>query len=202
MHPGLSQRAGHPASNLELLHGSLFDIKCPNFYCDFSEQNNFVDPIVPALALPHQQPGLDNTEAETSALEHDISNAEVPLKEINPADLPHCPKCQRSLLRPGVVWFGESLPSRTLSRVDSWMADRRGVDLILVIGTSARVWPAAGYIEDARARGARVAVINTETPDEGASRLKDDDWFFQGDAGEIVPQILEAVTGRVSAQRL
>lgn len=77
------------------------------------------------------------------------------------------------------------------------MSDRKGVDLILVIGTSASVWPAAGYIDAARTKGARVAVVNIESPDEGASRLGANDWFFQGDAGEIVPQILEAVIGRV-----
>jgi len=193
-HVGLSQRAGHPRASLELLHGSLFDIKCPSFYCDYIQQNNFTDPIVPALALPHQQAEHSGSD---DGLDHDISNAEIPLKDVGTSELPQCPKCQRSLLRPGVVWFGESLPARTLSRIDSWMLDRKGVDLILVIGTSASVWPAAGYIDAARAKGARVAVVNIESPDEGASRLEANDWFFQGDAGEIVPQILEAVIGRV-----
>ena len=111
----------------------------------------------------------------------DISNAEVPLRDVPSEDLPHCPKCKTHLLRPGVVWFGEALPNGMLDRVDEWM--RHGVDLLLVIGTSAAVYPAAGYIQKARYHGARVAVINTESPSEGASQLQKGDWFFQGDAG-------------------
>src|SRR5256885_12924174 len=47
---GLSQRAKHPQSQLYLLHGSLFDVKCTDFFCK-SEETNFSDPIVPALAF-------------------------------------------------------------------------------------------------------------------------------------------------------
>jgi len=101
-----------------------------------------------------------------------------------------------------VVWFGESLPSKTLRRVDDWMSDKKGIDLLIVIGTSAQVFPAAGYIASARAKGARVAVVNTERPDQEASRLEDGDWFFQGDAAVIVPRMLESVTGSVQAERL
>ena len=166
-------------------------MKCTNFDCDYVDLNNFTDPIVPALAIPSDP----NSGGQTG--EHDISNPEVPLKDVEVTDLPHCPKCKTSLLRPGVVWFGEALPSDTLSRVDAWIADKRGIDLILVIGTSASVYPAAGYIMSARARGARVAVVNMERPDQEASRLQTGDWFFQGDAGIVLPQILESVVGRL-----
>jgi len=77
------------------------------------------------------------------------------------------------------------------------MSDKKGIDLLIVIGTSAQVYPAAGYIASARARGARVAVVNTERPDQEASRLEDGDWFFQGDAAVIVPKMLEPVTGLI-----
>lgn len=181
---GLSPRAKHPQANLELLHGSLSTVKCVNFDCDYVDHNNFTDPIVPALALPDGA-GLD------------ISDAGVPLREIEPQDLPHCPKCKTSLLRPGVVWFGEALPQDTLSRVEGWLSDKRGIDLLVVIGTSASVYPAAGYIMTARAKGARVAVVNTETPDTGAGMLQQGDWFFRGDAGTVVPRIFEGIIGKV-----
>ncbi|KAI9657872.1 MAG: hypothetical protein M1831_004108 [Alyxoria varia] len=186
---GLSTRAKHPKDQLELLHGSLFDIRCTGFDCDYTEKDNFKDPIVPALDIPKDPSQPDG--------EYDISNAEVPLRNITPTELPHCPKCKHNLLRPGVVWFGESLPASTLERVDAWMHGPDKIDLLLVVGTSALVYPAAGYIAKAKARGARVAVINTERPDKGASNLKPGDWFFQGDAGSLVPQILESVTGQM-----
>jgi len=128
----------------------------------------------------------------------DLSDAEVPLRDVDLADLPQCPKCKQSLLRPGVVWFGEALPAKTVTRVDDWMSDKRGIDLLMVIGTSAKVYPAAGYIAAARKKGARVAVINIESPDAEASRLHEGDWFFRGDASMVVPQILEAVIGPVA----
>ena len=182
---GLSPRAHHPPAQLELLHGSLFDIKCTS--CDYWESGNFADPIVPALDIP-EDPNSANGEA-------DISNAEVPLRDIPRSELPHCSQCKYALLRPAVVWFGETLPRQTMSIVESWMHAPEKIDLMLVIGTSALVYPAAGYIAKARNKGARIAVINMEEPDQMSNRLTDDDWFFQGDAGEILPRILEPVIG-------
>jgi NAD-dependent protein deacetylases, SIR2 family len=115
---------------------------------------------------------------------------------VSPDDLPHCPKCKEGLLRPGVVWFGESLPSRTLNEVDRWI-ESGPIDLMLVIGTSAKVWPAAGYVDEARDKGAKVAVINMDPNDIGYNGLEPGDWLFQGDAGVIVPEILKSVIGEI-----
>ena len=67
----------------------------------------------------------------------------------------------------------------------------------MVIGTSAKVYPAAGYVDSARAKGARVAVINMDPGDIPASGMRSGDWFFQGDAGEIMPEILKSVIGEI-----
>ena len=83
----------------------------------------------------------------------------------------------------------------TMARVDNYINKDEKIDLLLVIGTSAAVYPAAGYIAKARAQGAKVAVINTEEPDQAASRLEPGDWFFRGDAGAVVPQALQSVIG-------
>lgn len=185
---GFHVRAGHEAEGLALLHGSLSTVRCSGFDCSYVEEGNFSDPIVPALALP------EGTGA-------DISDANVPLRDVPTADLPHCPACKRNLLRPGVVWFGEALPTETVSKVERWMSDERGIDLLIVIGTSARVYPAAGYIAKARQRGARVAVVNTEEPDAAASMLQEGDWFFRGDAAVVVPVVLESVVGGALRKR-
>ena len=118
---------------------------------------------------------------------------------INPADLPHCPDCKEGLLRPGVVWFGEDLPEDTLSEIDIWMA-KDMIDLILVIGTTATVYPAAGYVDKARRRGAKVAVINMDGMDGdlgAAGSLSDVDFLFQGDASKILPEILKPIIGEL-----
>ncbi|PYI05490.1 SIR2 family histone deacetylase [Aspergillus sclerotiicarbonarius CBS 121057] len=208
---GLSQRANHPPQQLHLLHGSLFKVKCTSFYCSYSRED-FTDPIVPALALPKNAPkltpstenkpgrgasrSLSNALGDDEDMGADISDERVPLSALSTDVLPHCPECKDGLLRPGVVWFGESLPSNTIDRVDQWM-NKGNVDLILVIGTSSRVYPAAGYVDKARERGARVAVVNMDRNDVGSSGLKPGDWFFEGDASVVVPEILKGVIGEV-----
>ncbi|KAK4962253.1 hypothetical protein LTR66_008604 [Elasticomyces elasticus] len=203
---GLSQRAGHARAQLQLLHGSLFDVKCTSFYCDFVEQN-FTDPIVPALELPTDESDPTSDEARhamSNALnakkqskELDISDEKVALPELAERDLPHCPKCKEGLLRPGVVWFGEALPRKVLHTIDDFVTSSAKIDLILVIGTSARVYPAAGYVDIARAKGARVAVINTDASDAPAGGMRKGDWFFKGDAARIVPELFKVVIGEV-----
>lgn len=84
----------------------------------------------------------------------------------------------------------------TINTVSEWLGSG-DVDLMLVIGTSAKVYPAAGYIDRARSRGARVAVVNMDLNDVGASGLMPGDWFFHGDAGTIVPEILKGAIADV-----
>lgn len=71
---------------------------------------------------------------------------------------PKCPQCG-ALLRPGVVWFGEGLPT------DAWGEAEKAAkecDAFLVVGTSALVYPAAGLPELALHRGKLVVEINPE----------------------------------------
>jgi NAD-dependent deacetylase len=87
------------------------------------------------------------------------------------------------LLRPGVVWFGEALPP------DAWRAAEQAVrraEVVLVIGTSSVVYPAAGLIPLAQAAGAKVIEVNPEeTVFSGEI-----DCCLRGKAGEILPALL------------
>lgn len=221
---GLSQRAQHPPEQLRLLHGSLFNIKCTDFYCNYSRDNDFTDPIVPALAIPKKSSVIKTEKKEPDTAEQkneaddesdqkqikkseeatkDESDEEIDISDIgnhipslSVEELPQCPKCN-GLLRPGVVWFGEPLPTGCLEFVDEWI-ESEPVDLMLVIGTSSNVYPAAGYVDVARENGARIAVVNMEpySPRRGEG-LRKEDWFFQGDASVIVPEILKSVIGEI-----
>ena len=106
------------------------------------------------------------------------SDYRVPLPELPP----HC-HCG-GLLRPGVVWFGESLPAAT------WLQAQQACeqcDVLLVAGTSSVVYPAASLAPLARSCGARVIEINPEeTPLSGAA-----DCLLAGPAGEILPQLID-----------
>jgi len=70
------------------------------------------------------------------------------------------PRCDcDGLIRPDVVWFGEALPD------DAWNASVEAIsnaDLVIVVGTSAIVYPAAGLPELAIARGIPVIEVNPE----------------------------------------
>lgn len=202
---GLSPRAGHPAAQLKLLHGNLFDVKCwDEDRCGYYRKNDFTDPITPALALPEEGEGVDPDSKLKDAVQQkknallrgaDISDTNIKIPALTRDDLPQCPQCQKNLLRPGVVWFGEALPTDVMSDVSEWFGSPEPIDLMLVIGTSSKVYPAAGYTDMARSKGARVAVINMDRGD--ARELTNRDWFFEGDAALIVPGILKSVIGEV-----
>ena len=209
---GLSPRAGHDSRKIEYIHGSLFNVRCSAFLCDYTETNNFNDPIVPALAIPIAAPeptpsgsatsGERASESLSQAMdsvqkELDISDDSVKIAQVETKDLPQCPKCGSGLLRPDVVWFGEALAKGSLEHVDEFIRAARKIDLMIVIGTSAKVFPAADYINIARSKGARVAVINMEKYDElsGRGGFQRGDWFFQGDASVIVPELFKGEIG-------
>ncbi len=69
---------------------------------------------------------------------------------------PRCPSCG-GRLRPGVVWFGELLPEGAMEAASQAAAES---DVLLVIGTSGMVYPAASLVEMGRAYGARVVEVN------------------------------------------
>lgn len=72
---------------------------------------------------------------------------------------PKCPHCG-ALLRPGVVWFGEGLPTDVWEEAEKAAKD---CDAFLVVGTSALVHPAAALPETALAKGKLTIEINPET---------------------------------------
>jgi NAD-dependent deacetylase len=94
--------------------------------------------------------------------------------------LPRCPHCG-GLARPAVVWFGESLDPTDVERA----SQAASCDVFLAVGTSAVVYPAAGFARVAQARGAFTTEINLEpTP---ASPLVD--LSILGAAEEVLPAV-------------
>lgn len=102
---------------------------------------------------------------------------------------PRCAHCNGKI-RPGVVWFGEELPELELRTA---FKSAQNADLLLSVGTSAMVYPAARIPEIAREHGARVVHINTEPVDIA------DATTLTGRAGEWLPKLLCAAFGAGSA---
>jgi NAD-dependent deacetylase len=92
----------------------------------------------------------------------------------------HCPKCSKQgFVRPDIVWFGE-MPYE-MERIEQAL---HGCDLFLSIGTSGAVYPAAGFVQTAKYRGARTIEINLE-PSLGSYMF---DETRTGRAGDLVPK--------------
>jgi NAD-dependent deacetylase len=105
-----------------------------------------------------------------------------------------CPGCwQSGGLRPHVVWFGE-IPLDVF-RIQEALAV---CDLFVSIGTSGIVYPAAGFVQEARSAGAHTVELNLE-PSEGHNLFAE---RVYGPATEIVPAFVEDLVGHARAARV
>ncbi|KAI0074675.1 DHS-like NAD/FAD-binding domain-containing protein [Panus rudis PR-1116 ss-1] len=151
-----------PDPDILQMHGSVFDVKCTR--CRHIE-NNRDSPICPALA------GTETNFAPN----HEGPEPEIPVEQ-----LPHCKKCG-GLARPGVVWFGESIPG--INRI----FDLAGkADSCLVVGTSSVVQPAASLADEVQNNGGKVAVFNIEES-QGSNYA---DFLLLGPCEETLPKAL------------
>ena len=102
---------------------------------------------------------------------------------------PTCSACG-GRLRPGVVWFGESLPERDWGRAME-AVDR--ADMVFSVGTSSLVWPAAEIPHRAARAGRCVVQVNPRPTaiDEVA------DFNLRGPAGQQLPQLFERAFGNL-----
>ena len=96
-----------------------------------------------------------------------------------------CPACGGGPTRPDIVWFGE-IPYH-MERIADALAE---ADLFVAIGTSGEVYPAAGFVEEARAYGAQTLEINLEPT--GGHRF---DRVIAGPATQSVPAWVAEILG-------
>lgn len=184
----LHQRAG--SQNVLELHGNIFRTRCTRCgtiaepkrsksskgrHCEEGSDEAISRAVLKKdeIATPLDKLGArnDNQQSRTA-----------PKKQLN--ELPLC-TCG-GVLRPDVVWFGEAIPQ------DIWQASIAFVstaDVALICGTSAVVWPAAAIPEIAHQGGAKTIEVNLEQT--AVSTLVD--VSLLGKAGEILPQIVEAL---------
>jgi NAD-dependent deacetylase len=98
-----------------------------------------------------------------------------------------CPGCgARGRMRPDVVWFGE-MPYH-MDRIAEALA---AADLFISIGTSGNVYPAAGFVTEARSAGAHTVELNLE-PSEGRQMFAE---AHHGPATRVVPTYVESLLG-------
>jgi NAD-dependent deacetylase len=108
-----------------------------------------------------------------------------PISTETPEDLPRCPVCS-GLLRPDIVWFGESLDAGVISEA---FRVAQTSQVCLVVGTSALVHPAASIPLATHDGGGSIIEVNpTETPLTHLARVS-----LRGASGEVLPRLLEGL---------
>lgn len=105
--------------------------------------------------------------------------------------VPTCPACG-GLARPGVVWFGETIPEVAL---DTALSASKDCDFYLSVGTSSLVYPAAALADLAREAGSVVAEINSQTTDLARSYH----FAIQGAAGVALLALVNSLLSHRSA---
>ncbi|MCO8161309.1 NAD-dependent deacylase [Pseudomonas sp. 21LCFQ010] len=101
---------------------------------------------------------------------------------------PLCRHCH-GMVRPGVVWFGESLPELAWERA---LEAARSCDLLLSVGTSGLVQPAAEIPRIALRHGAQVVHINLQPEPVNGIR----EYTLAGRAAQVLPTLLAQVSGQ------
>ncbi|KAF8894321.1 sirtuin [Gymnopilus junonius] len=148
------------------LHGSLFRTHC----LSCNHERHSYEPVLAA--------SLDGSGPDTVV--------DIPVDK-----LPRCGGDQWSgsnrygrcggLLRPDVVWFGEVPPLMgEVAREVTWC------DLLIVIGTSALVQPAAGFASQVREHGSKIAIFNIDK----SSNDDKADFLFLGSCDVVLPEVL------------
>lgn len=119
----------------------------------------------------------------------------IPTSAVDMAHIP--PRCSHcgGILRPDCVFFGEMIPHEALFRSQQVSA---ACDVMLVIGTSAMVQPAATMPFIAKDNGAFIIEINAE-PTPLTSRISN--LPLRGSAGSLMPQLMEAVRRQFPSRR-
>lgn len=115
---------------------------------------------------------------------------EYPAEAVPRLSPPPCPLCG-NLIRPGVVWFGEPLPQRQWQVAEEKM---HSADLVVIVGTSGVVYPAASLPLLAHRRGTPILEISPTTTDlSGVATLS-----WRATAATALPALVNALGERVS----
>ncbi|KAJ7494401.1 sirtuin [Mycena galericulata] len=151
------------------MHGCIFETRCTS--CAYIQRSYTPTPCSEAL----------------SKADLNDPSFVIPVDQLPRCGGPNCTSNRYGrcggLLRPGVVWFGEvPLHMGEIAKRMNWC------DLLLLVGTSTTVYPAAGFAKTVKERGGKVAVFNLESMQGDAA--VEADFTFVGPCAETLPHAL------------
>ena len=158
------------------------------------EENNILQAIITQnIDLLHQQAGseevlelhgsLQTAECYGCGRKYNWQWIEEKLEE---NEIPVCKDCGSKKIKPNVVFFGEMLPQDTIRAAEQ---EARKCEVMLVIGSSLAVHPAASLPARARQTGAQLIYVNA---DKG-ERPELFDVILEGKAGKVIPEMHEKI---------
>jgi NAD-dependent deacetylase len=107
------------------------------------------------------------------------------LTQLETREAPLCQACG-TILKPGVVMFGELLPAAAMERVG---ALAREASLLLVVGSSLQVWPVAGLPSETAEAGGAIAIVNLEeTPVDSLAAV-----LVRARSGPVLAEVAQAL---------
>lgn len=168
--------------NIDALHHRAGSAKVIELHGNLLRLKSFVDEAAAFAAEPPPVicPVCDGY-AVWEACDPWADHADLLAIELRAGRVPRCPGCG-ALLRPDVVWFGEPLAPEALDA--AWKAVE-ACDLLLAVGASLEVEPAASLPWRALARGARVIEVNP-VPTELAAQCHAG---IRGAAAAVLPEL-------------
>jgi NAD-dependent deacetylase sirtuin 4 len=141
------------SSNVVELHGTNAIVHCINTDCSYSVLRytfqGSLTKINPSLAIKPQEDIL-----------RPDGDVNLTQEEVNAFELPKCPKCDQTSLKPKIVFFGDSVPRDKVDKCKRLVSES---DAILVVGSSLQVYSGYRFLVQAKEEGKRIGIINIGT---------------------------------------
>ena len=163
------------STNVIELHGTNAIVMCINHSCNYwTLRHSFQETLIklnPHLAIKPQE--------DIVRPDGDVNLTE---EEVNAFELPKCPKCGETSLKPKIVFFGDSVPKDKVENCKHLVTKSDG---ILVIGSSLQVYSGYRFLLQAKEEGKKIGIINIgPTRADHLADLK-----ISTKAGDILPKI-------------
>jgi len=135
------------------LHGSLRTVKCMDSECgeEFSRDDM-------QMMIEHENPQwILHTQHTWMQHPSHRPDGDIVLEDTDGFTVPKCPTCSEGMLKPGVVFFGESIPRLVVASSLDVVGNADG---LLILGSSMQVWSAFRLARLAREKGIPIGVVN------------------------------------------